>query len=120
MITIEIQESEAFDRLSILEIKKLHLPPLKQQDIQQQIEDLQHNISKNIGLSLSMEIYESPEYKHLFEVNKKLFLYVDKAKKNEVTAKDVDDEVYNRHLAKNSLQKRFFNDETKEVKIGYE
>lgn len=119
MITIQIQENEAFDRLSILEVKSLNLPPLKQQKIKEQIEELQHTISEHIGLKLSQEIYHSPEYKMLFEINKKLFLYVDKAKNNDVTVKQVGDEVYNRHLAKASLQKKYFNDEIKEVKVGY-
>jgi hypothetical protein len=119
MINISVQESEAFDRLSILEVKKINSSPLQQQTIQKQIQELQEIISKGIGSIRAMQIYRSPEYKHLLEINSKLFLYVEKAKKNEVTAKQVDDEVYNRHLAKKNIQKVFFNNEMNEIKIGY-
>ena len=48
------------------------------------------------------------------------FEAVNKAKNNEITAKDVDYCNYQRHIAKINFQKKFFSCDINEVKIGYE
>lgn len=120
MIKIDIEENAAFDMLSILDVKLIKCTDKeKYNKISIQHKNLYDCISSSISKKKMIEITLSKEYYNLFKINFKLFELVDKAKKNEVTAKDVDDEVYNRHLAKQALQKKFFNNEIEEVKIGY-
>jgi hypothetical protein len=61
----------------------------------------------------------SEEYKNMIEANKLTFDAVDKAKNNEVTAQYVDYCNYQRHTAKQNFQKKFFNNNLSEIKIGY-
>ena len=53
-------------------------------------------------------------------INRLTFEAVNKAKNNEVTAKEVDYCNYQRHIAKINFQKKFFSCDVNEVKIGYE
>ena len=47
------------------------------------------------------------------------FNAVDKAKNNEVTAQHVDYCNFQRHTAKQNFQKKFFNNDLSELKMGY-
>jgi hypothetical protein len=47
------------------------------------------------------------------------FEAVDKAKKNQVTARDVDFCNYKRYVAKQKFQIKFFKIDVSEIKIGY-
>ena len=79
MITIQIQENESFDRLSILEIKKFNSEnPAQKIDLQEQIEELQSQINSSIGRDLAKKIYESEEYSELYNTNFKIFELIDK------------------------------------------
>lgn len=119
MIPINLQEAECFDRHSILFIKKSKSIDIYGQ-VTKELYELEQQISLSIGYDKAKRIVESEQYKELLRINSKLYNYVDRAKKDEVLASEVDAEVFNRHLAKKALQKAFFNDELTEVKIGYE
>jgi hypothetical protein len=119
--TTRLQISEGMDRLSILQVKLSKTTDIQiKENLQEQIEILEQEISIDIGRDFAVQIYNSKEYKNLYEVNKKLFELVDLTQKDKGLAGEVNREVYNRHLAKKELQSKFSNEEYKEVKIGYE
>jgi hypothetical protein len=114
MIDICVDEAYAFDYYSIFHLKynENYIP-------KSSIEIISKKIIDQIGNNLFIEIINSQEYKNLYEANKKTFDAVDKAKTNQVTAKYVDRCNYGRMIAKKDLQKKFFNTELIEKKIGY-
>lgn len=120
MISIQVQEAEVFDRLSILEVKynKTNNLDIKN-NLNKQIEELKAQINLAIGHDLEKLIYNSKLYKNLYNTNYKLYEFVDLAKKDQIKASEVDNYVYIRHLAKKELQEEFFNNSFEEVKIGY-
>ena len=61
----------------------------------------------------------SKEYENMIKANELTFDAVDKAKNNEVTAQCVDYCNYKRYIAKQDFQKKFFDCELKEQKLGY-
>lgn len=115
MINILVDEAYAFDYLSILEIKKNKKLDSYNSWIQC-YKYLQDQFDNEKWISM---IY-SKEYKEILKANELTFDAVDKAKNNEVTAKDVDYCNYMRFLAKQSFQKKFFISNLSEQKIGYE
>jgi hypothetical protein len=120
MVNIQIQESEAFDRLGIIEVKIFNTNDLQTKtELNRQKLDLMAEINKSIGYDKARAVYSSKEYTDLYNVNFELFDAVDKAKKDEVTASFVDELVYERHLAKKNLQNKHFGNEFKEIKLGY-
>lgn len=115
MINLNVDEAYAFDYLSILDIKK-------QKDsknykfwnhsyvfLQNQFESEKWN-----------QMINSEEYKNMLKANQLTFDAVDKAKTNQVTAQYVDFCNYQRHIAKENFQKKFFTCALNETKIGYE
>jgi protein-arginine kinase len=115
MINILVDEAYAFDYLSILEIKK-------------EKSFLSNEVWLNCYLYLQKQfdsqdwllMINSEEYRNIIKANKLTFDAVDKAKNNEVTSQYVDQCNYQRHAAKQNFQKKFFNCELKEQKLGYE
>ena len=115
MINILVDEAYAFDYLSILEVKK------KKSD--SSIEAWQKcyiHLQKQFDSEKWLSMIYSEEYKNMIKANELTFEAVDKAKNNEVTAQYVDHCNYQRHVAKQNFQKKFFNSELSELKIGYE
>jgi len=53
------------------------------------------------------------------EANRETFEAVDKAKDDKVKASLIDKLNYKRYLCKQDLQKKFFNNNLREIKIGY-
>lgn len=117
MIKLLVDEAYAFDYLSILEVKSTKKDDQK---LKNTLDSCKENIAAQISKDLFDSIFQSIEYEKLFEVNNKLFEAVDLAKENLVTAKYVDDLVYERYLAKTQLQNKFFKEAVTEVKMGYE
>lgn len=115
MITLSVDEAYAFDYLSILEIKKNKKSDSYDSWIQC-YQYLQNQFDKETWISI---IY-SKEYKEMLKANELTFDAVDKAKNNQVTAQYVDFCNYQRHVAKQNFQKKFFNSNLSESKIGYE
>jgi len=100
-----LDESVAFDMLSILFIKVMR--GLKAGD-EYQTTDAQ--IRDAIGNEMMWRVLDSSEYKDLVYANKIVFECVDKAKTNEITAKEVDAANHRRYEAKKALQLRFWPD----------
>lgn len=113
MINLLVDEGYAFDYLSILEIKSMKNGNKEFYNI------CKENIIYQIGLSNFLEIESSNEYKNLLEANLNTFNLVDAVKTNPCLGKEVDESNYQRYLNKMALQKKFFNSQIKEAKIGY-
>ncbi len=84
-----------------------------------------NSIEMQIGRKKMDIIIESEEFKKMIEVNQKLFSGFNKIKteegRKEISALDLDSLNFDRHLAKISLQNKFFPEiPLTEVKIGYE
>ena len=115
MILLQTDEAYAFDYLSILEIKK-----------QKSSSAIEHwlkcyvHLQKQFDSEKWSSIIYSEEYKNMIKANELTFNAVNKAKNNEVTAQYVDHCNYQRYIAKQNFQKRFFNSNLSELKIGYE
>ena len=116
MINLLVDEAYAFDYLSILQVKKEKSNLEKDYNawatcyafLQKQFDEQKW----------SSMIY-SIEYKNIVEANNLTFEAVDKAKTNKVTAKYVDYCNYKRYIAKQEFQKKFFENNLSESKIGY-
>ena len=120
MITINVQENEAWDRLSILEIKKFFSNTVEQRiELKKQIIELQEQINIAITYNKAVQIYSSEIYTELYNVNFKLFEYFNELKNKDLSGIIGDKLNYERHLIKNKLQETYFNNKNKEIKIGY-
>ena len=116
MINLLVDESYAFDYLSILLTKE-------------SINDNEQNksnanicsdfIESQIGKELMLKIIVSPEFRKLNEANRITYQLVEKIRYQEggkVTGKDVDNANMDRYYAKKELQKKFFNTDITEKK----
>ena len=115
MINILVDEAYAFDYLSILEVKKQKSSASNNAWIK-----CHAHLQKQFHSEKWMSMLCSKEYEKMIKANELTFDAVDKAKNNEVTAQYVDHCNYQRHVAKQNFQKKFFNSELSELKIGYE
>jgi len=118
MISILVDEAYAFDFLAILQIKS-------DLDFENKIKKFNFmkcydHLKSQIGEKLFSAIFHSLEYKECYDANFETFKAVDLAKTDAVPASYVDNCNYKRHLAKQKIQKKFFNEDLSEVKIGYE
>lgn len=122
-IFIKVQAAEAYDRLSILDVKinNIFIGSFDQRKaLSQQKKDLQTQINTCIGYDLASKIYNSDEYKALYKANLDVFNAVDISKKDLILASEVDKLNYERFVQKNKLQEKFFSESFKEIKVGYE
>jgi len=115
MINLLVDEAYAFDYLSILQIKKN-----KKSEAYKPWVDCYIYLQNQFDIEKWAEIITSEEYEKIIEANELTFDAVDKAKNDLVTAKHVDYCNYQRYTAKQKFQKRFFNNDLKEHKIGYD
>jgi len=115
MISLQVDEAYAFDYLSILEVKKQ-----KSSSAIEAWSKCYIHLQKQFDSEKWLSMIYSEEYRNMIKANELTFDAVDKAKNNEVTAQYVDHCNYQRHTAKQSFQKRFFNSNLSELKIGYE
>lgn len=113
MINLNVDEAYAFDYLSILEIKK------EKYSNNTQWLDCWLYLQNQFESEKWLSMIHSEEYKNMIKANLLTFDAVDKAKNNEVTAQHVDYCNYQRHAAKQNFQKKFFNNNLSELKIGY-
>lgn len=104
---IPVDEADAFDRLSILEVKMERYAPNEKRFTEvNAFDDAAKAIQKSVpNIKL---VWESDEYKALKSANEKTFKLVEKAKLNECSAQDVDRANHSRYLAKKALQEKFF------------
>ena len=138
MISILIQESEAYDRLTVLEIKlqeaKDNNSPELVQKLLDQIEDLEREINRAIGYDFAKQINYSKECEKLYDTNKNIFYAIDeltRLSKLDLLSDEqmhklaelgiaINNRNYERFLAKKALQEKFFAGKIEEIKIGYE
>jgi hypothetical protein len=114
MIKITVDEAYAFDYYSILEIKyKNNYIKLETIDITKE------DLISQLSIEIFEKIINSEEYENLIKANELTFNAVDDAKTDKVPASYVDKCNYQRMLAKKDLQKKFFDQELTETKIGY-
>ena len=113
MINLLVDESYAFDYLSILEIKADKNGDKKNYNL------CKEHIISQISLYEFLEITSSQEYKDLLEANSNTFNLVDAVKSNPCLGTEVDKSNYERFLKKQALQKKFFGSMGNEIKIGY-
>ena len=118
-IDLPVDEGFAMDMLAVCEIK------MNKNHSQANINNFFmffENIQKQIGKYDLYKIVASLEYKKLYQVNEKLFNVIEKIRSKEkyFEASFVDYLNFCRWFHKNKLQKTFYKNETKEVKIGYE
>ncbi len=117
-VNLTCEVSEGYDKLSVLEIKYLKCQDIKKkQQIHEQLQSLQVEINMSISYDKAIQIYHSPEYKILWNINKELFEIVDKIETEEIDAKIPFRLNNKRFQAKNTLQKKFFNKDTNEIKL---
>jgi len=115
MINLLVDEAYAFDYLSILEVKKE-----KSKISNDTWNTCCMHLKNQFDSQKWLLITNSEEYKDMIKANQLTFIAVDKAKNNEVTAQYVDYCNYQRHVAKQNFQKKFFTSDLSELKIGYE
>jgi uncharacterized protein with PIN domain len=115
MINLLVDEAYAFDYLSILEVKK-QKSSISNDAWAKCYVYLQNQFDNEKWLHMM----HSKEYENMIKANELTFNAVDKAKNNEVTAQHVDYCNYQRHIAKQNFQKKFFTSDLSELKIGYE
>jgi hypothetical protein len=121
MIKISLDEAYVFDLLSILDLKRNK--SAKKEDNQKHIENynnLYDEISEQITDIKMHQIIKSQEYKDLIDINTKVFDLVDLGKEREGLTRITAMANYDRFILKNKLQKKFFQNPLKEVKIGYD
>jgi hypothetical protein len=118
MISLLVDESYAFDYLSILEMKSKLDPDndIKKDNFNRCLNFLKCQMKDELFFS----VLSSLEYQACYNANWDTFKAVDKAKADKVAASFVDRCNYQRHLAKQNLQKKFFGTTLNEIKIGYE
>ncbi len=134
MVQIKIQEAEAYDRISILEIK-LKYPGNYQirNSLAKQLEELESRTNSVLGYDRAVLVHKSVEYATLYKCNEKIFYLIDSLNRYTETQTLTDEEKsrisylgldinftnYGRHLAKKNLQAKFFGDILEEEKVGY-
>lgn len=112
MINLKVDEAYAFDYLSILHIKKDLNESCKENWI-----NCYYYIESQLGADRMKDIIYSQEYFNLIEANILTFKLVDKAKKNLVKAKEVQQANDLRYKRKLELQSKFFNNKLIESKF---
>tara|TARA_R100000541_G_scaffold1902_1_gene6989 strand:+ start:20158 stop:20517 length:360 start_codon:yes stop_codon:yes gene_type:complete len=114
MVTIEVDESYAFDFLSIAWVKKIK----KLKNADEQFFFYFENIKYQIGSDLFYEIIESSEYNSLIHYNERIYEKLEEIRCNNciVSAKIIDDLNTCRYHSKVKLQKSFFGKDIKEIK----
>lgn len=117
MLNILVDESYAFDFLSILDVKlNRHNDGCTQMYKDKVVQALE----QQLGKELVGQILKSDEYRRCIDANDAMFNLVDAAKQDTVSAREVDYGNYARCEAKKALQLKFFGSSTSEVKTGYD
>ena len=114
MLKISVDYGYAFDVLAIIEVKN-KIVGKKNQNYYK----LYKEIEEQIGQEKMNEVINSKEYMRLIDTNQKVFDLVDQAQKDNGLAKRVDSANYERYIVKTNLQKKFFNENITEIKLGY-
>jgi len=114
MLKISVDYGYAFDVLAIMEVKSKIIG--RKNEVYHK---LYSEIEQQLGQDKMNIIINSKEYLDLLNTNQKVFDLVDKAQKDNGLAKEVDTANYQRYIVKTNLQKKFFNTNITEIKLGY-
>lgn len=123
MIKVSVDESYAYDMLSILKVKAIETA--NDEAIHKRALDNYLSFGKELSLQLPEHdlVTESVEYLELFETNLQLFKKIDQIKTSGANVNDartIDELNYQRYLLKKKIQEKYFpNSAFKEQKIGY-
>ena len=118
-MSLTLDTAEVYDRLSIVEVKTSYAKKFEtKRDLSEQILYLMNALSNFLGYDFSRTIYLSQEYKDLYEINRQLFDYIDKSKKDGFPASEIDKLNHKRYLAKKEIQEKYFG-KLEEIKLGY-
>ena len=119
MIDISVDESYAFDMLSILLVK---FNKTNGESELANYSNMAQKIKGQVGEERYRTVLQSIEFESLWEENQKIFDLVDRVKKEckgDDLAYRVDSSNFARYVIKKDLQRKFFNSEVKETKHGY-
>lgn len=116
MIKINLDEAYVFDMLSVFDVKIKKLSGEKLITTLEKYSDMKEEVINQIGEDKFNVITASNEYSRMIEANQKVFELIDESKNDNGLAKITDDANYERHLAKMSLQEKFFENKLTEVK----
>lgn len=111
MINLQVDEAYAFDYLSILHVKKSI-----NNNVEPAWKDCFLHIQNQIGFPKMEQIINSKEYQNMIEANQITFNAVEKARYQNISAKEVDEANMLRYKRKIELQKKFFNNNLIETK----
>lgn len=114
---VTLPEAYIFDILSIYQVKIAKSPDNALN--RTNFENLLNEISTEIGREKTITILNSIEYNDLCTANLETFDLVDSVKTNPCLGGEVDASNYRRFLAKSALQKKWFESDYSETKIGY-
>lgn len=122
MISLPLSEAFCYDMLAIASIKASFNP--HNQQAATNMDALAIDIARQVGYDRHNAVVASPEYRSLLRVNREMYMRIDELKARGEQIGDavyIDDRVYQRFLAKQALQKRWFPEEPlTEQKMGYE
>lgn len=116
MIKISLDEAYVFDMMSVFDVKIKKLTGEKLFTTLEKYSEMKEEVVNQIGFDKFNEIILSDEYKRMIDANCKVFELIDDSKNDTGLAKITDDANYERHLAKMSLQEKFFENKLTEVK----
>lgn len=118
-LKITLDAGYCFDLMSIAEIKSYRMDDLEKRKIViKSIENLWNELEKQMGFNKLLLIYQSKEYGNLYDVNNKTWDAVEKAERNEISAKEVSDLNTLRYYHKKKLQEKYFNSTLSEQKAS--
>jgi hypothetical protein len=116
MISLLVDEAYAIDYLSILDVKYNKTKDIESYKLAGRIAKF---LEAQLGYDKVKEIYNSEEWKTLKELNSKIFDAIEDLRNGlDVTAKSIDLLNLERHVTKQQLQQKYFNNELTEKKIG--
>ena len=118
MIKISVDESFAFDMLSILEVKNARIKDgQKNLSVRNSLTKLGQEIICSVGYTKFLQIRDSDEYRALLNANYETFDLVEAARNGpEGLAKDADAANLKRFEAKKEIQEKFFGGANTEIK----
>ena len=117
MLDWKLSEGNAFDSLSILDVKLSKSPRDKYEEIRQQHEFYCELIEGQIGNEKFWEVVKSIEYVKLLDINKKIFEITENARHYKINFSAPIALNKERFRLKSKIQEKYFSGSLNEVKI---
>lgn len=112
MINILVDEASALDAIAILTVKHERLG----KDFSNEIGEIERSLSERYGTNLVREVLSSIHFEKLVDANREIWVLVDLAHSDKVSAKVVAEANDERYRLKRVIQKQFFGNGLSEVK----